>query len=274
MSTILKKSHIGFWVVVAAVSAIFVCSSVALAIARGYQTDDTSLQPGMVVSLSSAGTAENPKVERATIDSGEKTIGVTVSPEDSLVTTGALGQQVYVQTDGEADVFVSDINGKPKKGDLLAVSPLRGILVLASSNTGTVVGTALEDFDDNGASTQTVSKNGSSVEVKLDKIRANLDRKATDGQGVQAESALERLGRTLVGRQVGEIRVVVALIIFLVVLVAEGGIIYGAVSSAITSLGRNPLARKVIVREMVRVITVALLVLAFGFASIYAILHV
>lgn len=257
--------------VVAAVLSVVYCAAV-LAVARGYATDDTSLQSGMVVALSPDGTAEQPKVERATIESGDKAIGVTVNVDESLLTTGSSSQQVYVQTDGEAEAFVSDINGAPQKGDLLAVSPLRGILIKTGTNTGTVVGTALEDFDDGGATTQNVDKEGTNLSVKIDKIRINLDRKTSGQNGQETDSSLERLGRSIVGKEVGEIRVVVALIIFFIVLVAEGGIIYGAVSSAITSLGRNPLARKIIIREMVRVVLIAVVVLLFGLASIYAIL--
>lgn len=258
---------------VAVIGLFFVVTAgVVSAVARGYATDDTALLPGMVVALSSAGTAEQPKVERATIESGDRTIGISVSVDESLLTTGAIGQQVYIQTDGEAEAFVSDINGAPKKGDLLAVSPLRGVLIKTGTNTGTIVGTALEDFDDGLASTQSIEKGGATLDVRVDKIRINLDRKATGQNGLETDSSLERLGQAIVGKEVGEIRVIVALIIFFIVLVAEGSIIYGAVSSAITSLGRNPLARKIIVKEMLRVVFIAAAVLVFGLASIYAIL--
>lgn len=269
-----KLSRYRLAAMVAGVFAVIMLSPLAFALARGYTTDDVDLKTGMVVALSQSGTAEQPKVERATIDNQDKTIGVTVSVDENLLTTGAVGQEVYVQTDGETEVFVSDINGIPKRGDLLAVSPLKGILVKSDTNTGVIVGTALEDFDATLASTQNVDKSGVSVDVKVDKIRTNLDIKGVNNGAAQTDSSLERLGRSIVGREVGEIRVVVALIIFLVVLVAEGGIIYGAISSAITSLGRNPMARKIIVREMVRVVIIAVSVLGFGLAAIYAILWV
>ena len=82
------------------------------------------------------------------------------------------------------------------------------------------------------------------------------------------------IGKGLLGKKVGEIRVVIALILFLIVLIAEGAIIHGAISSAITALGRNPMARKTIIKEMVRVIFVAIIVLVIGLASIYMILWV
>ena len=85
---------------------------------------------------------------------------------------------------------------------------------------------------------------------------------------------MSKLGKSLVGRDVGEIRVLIALLVFMIVLIAEGGIIYGAVSSAITALGRNPLARKVIQREMLQVFVVAIIVLVVGLGAMYAILWI
>ena len=253
---------------------LLVAGSAVHALARGYATDDTGLQDGMIVALAADGTADNPKVERATTENGTKAIGVAVNVDENLLTTGASGQQVYIQSDGETEIFVSDINGSPSKGDLLAVSPLKGVVVKSDTNTGVVVGTALEDFDANRAVSQSVEKDSGTIEAKIDKVRINLDLKGVEPGEHIADSSLERLGRSIVGREVGEIRVVVALVIFLVVLVAEGGIIYGAISSAITSLGRNPMARKIIVREMIRVVAIAVSVLAFGLGSIYAILWI
>lgn len=243
------------------------------AIATGYATSDPFLQPGMTVALSKTTDANNPTVERADSTSDTKPIGVTVNPNENLVTTGAVNKQVYVQTTGEAEAFVSDLNGLPKKGDLLSVSPLKGVLVKADETTASIVGSALEDFSQDGSSSQTVNKDGTSINVKIDKLKISLDQKGQQ-YAAQSNSSLERLGRSITGRDVGEIRVVIALIIFLIVLVTEGGIIYGAVSSAITALGRNPMARRGIVKELVRVILIALFVLTIGLGAIYLILWV
>jgi hypothetical protein len=252
---------------------LFIAIPTALAIATGYASDDDAVQPGVTVSLSESSTADSPKVVRAVSGVQNKPIGVAVSPDESIVTTGAVDKTVYVQASGEVDAFVSDLNGTPKRGDLLAVSPLRGVLVRADATTETIVGTALEDFPEVAVSTQSIDKDGTSVSIKLDQLRISLDQK---GQELNAtpDTALERLGRSLTGKRVGEIRVIIALIIFLIVLVAEGSIIYGAVSTAITALGRNPMARSSIIKELVRVVFIAMGVLTLGVAAIYAILWV
>jgi len=257
------------------IAGCFLLSGVAsvLAIATGYASNDTDLQPGMTVSLTE-GSDTNPSVERAVIGGTSHPIGVTVAPDQNIVTTGAESKQVYVQTTGEVDAFVSDLNGIPKKGDFLSISPLKGVLVKSDSLSGaSIVGAALEDFSEDSLPSQTIEKSGTAVSVKIDRMRISLDQKGQSFSN-EAESGLEKLGRSVTGRSVGEIRVVIALVIFLIVLISEGGIIYGAVSSAITALGRNPMARRTIIKELLRVIGIALVVLGIGLAAIYAILWV
>lgn len=262
-------------ILIAVLCVTLLASGVAAASARGYRTNDTGLMPGMVVALSESSNAEEPRVERAALDKNQKVIGVTTVPGSELVTIGSAHDAVYVQTTGEAAVYVTDLNGDVKNGDLLAPSPVLGILMKADKNTAPVVGISLEDFQAAAAETKTLEANQGTRDVKIRKMRINLDHKAASNQQASmTDSSLERLGRSVVGRDVGEIQVVAALVIFLAVLVAEGGIIFGAVSSSITAVGRNPMAKKFIQREMVRVLAIALTVLVLGVGAIYLILWI
>lgn len=256
--------------------AVFGPGQTALAIARGYASDDSSLQPGMVAALSEASTADSPKVKRASQDDGDRIIGVTTTSERDLLTITSGGQQVYVQAAGEVDAFVSDINGTVKSGDLLTISPILGLLMKAESDSELILGIALEDFDESMAQTKTIDDNGESRDVKVVKTRLNLDSKTASNQGTgEGENALNQLGRAVTGRHdISEVQVVAALLIFLMVLVAEGAIMYGAVSSSITALGRNPMARKIIIKEMSRVVLITFGVLMVGLSAIYGILWI
>jgi hypothetical protein len=247
----------------------------ASALAQGYATDDQDLRPGMVAALSETSTSENPKVERAAQDNMDKVIGVTTTPGSDLVTVVSGPDQVYVQTTGEVDAFVSDINGEVKTGDLLTISPLRGVLMKADNSTATVVGIALENMTDQESEVVTVDETGGQRDVQVVTLRINLDHKAASNQQANTtDSSLSRVGEAVTGRDVTEVRVLAGMVIFLIVLVAEGGIIYGAVSSAITAMGRNPMARKIILKEVVRVVLIALMVLGLGVLAIYAVLWV
>lgn len=248
----------------------------ASAIARGYATDDQGLQPGMVVALSDASTADKPKVKRASQDDGDKIVGVTTTPDKELITIASGEQQVYVQISGEVDAFVSDMNGIVKHGDLLTISPILGVLMKANDGSTTIIGIALQDFNESAAETKSITEGNGSRDIKVVKTKLNLDRKAASNErGAGSSSSLQKLGESVTGRSdISEVQVVAALIIFLVVLVAEGSIMYGAVSSSITSLGRNPMARKIILKELVRVLLITFGVLTVGLSAIYGILWI
>lgn len=243
-------------------------------VARGYNTDDTGLKPGMVVAITNENDPDNPKVERASTENASKSVGVVTTDGESSLTLSSGSKKVLVETGGEVDAYVSDINGAVKQGDLLAVSPLKGILMKGDDVSGVVLGIALEDAELDAEDSYSTEISGDKKTALITRIRVSLDQKAISNAPQKTDSSLERLGKSVVGKEVSEIRVVVALIIFIMVLIAEGGIIYGAVSSAITSLGRNPLARNVIRSEVTRVLAVALGVLLIGLAAIYMILWV
>ncbi len=260
-------------VLAAVVLALAAVQSV-LAIARGYEAVDTGLQVGMVVALSTEGSAT---VERANQTNAKRIVGVVTTFDASSVTLASGEAKVLVESEGQVLSYVSDLGGQVKQGDLLVMSPLKGILMKADeTTTSPVIAIAAEDVvatvDD--ALTYSVEQSGSKKETKIVKAKVNLNRQgAVSNGGARGEpSTLAKLGKAVVGKEVGEARVLAALIIFIIVLIAEGGIIYGAVTSSITALGRNPMARKIIRREIAQVVIVAIGVLLVGLAGVYGIL--
>lgn len=266
MSKILKSISIAVLLSV----AIFSTSS---AITNGYETNDTTLQPGIVVKLTSSDNPDKPKVERATSDEPKNVIGVVTTIDESTVVIASSEQSVYVETNGEVDTYVSDINGEIKRGDLLEISPFSGILAKYRPGSNSVFGLALEDFASKISQSYTIQANKGEQKTNIAKIKINMDQKGLQTNTIN-DSTLEKLGLSVVGKEVSEMRVLVALIIFVIVMVAEGTILYGSISSAVTSIGRNPLARKFIKRELIKIIAVALIVMLIGLGAIYLILWV
>lgn len=268
-----EKRKTGFFIFFYSGLLVFaVLSSTVFAISVGYQTNDNSLKPGMVAALSPASNEAVPAVEAATQKDLQKIIGVTTTIEDSSITVGSSGQTVFVESEGEVKAYVSDMSGEVKQGDQLTLSPLNGILAKATDNSRIILATALEDFPAFATQSYEIDTKEGSETTNIGLMRINLDTKSLVSG--DAASSLEQLGRSVAGKEVNEIRVIVALVIFLLVLFAEGGIIYGAASSSITSLGRNPLAGKVIKKQLFQVTMVAFGVLTVGLASIYLILWV
>jgi len=262
--------------VVAAILLTLLAGGAVLAqnLSRGYVSDDPGVRPGMVVALSQASTAETPVVERAAPETLDKVVGIATQPGETLVALGSGRHQVYVQTSGTVEAFISDLNGEVKKGDRVTVSPLRGVLMLASSQDSSV-GVLTDDFPAAGRQSQTIDTPEGEKTVNVAKSKIEFTRPAGAGEPRNADkSALQKLGEAVTGKAVSNLQVVAALLIFLVVMVAEGSIIYGAVSSAMTSVGRNPLSKDLIRGDLLRVLALAIGVLLVGLASVYIILNI
>ncbi len=261
---------LGMSMVVTAVTILFMVMPAA-AIGRGYTTDDKGLQTGMVAALSTEGSS---KVERASQTNSQRVVGVVTTFDSSSVTVASGTAKVLVETEGEVDAYIGDMGGSVTQGSLLVLSSVKGVLMKAPTGTaGTTIGIAAGDFNTAEHSTYTIDENGKPKDVQIYKLKINLNHQGNNS-GSTENSTLSNIGRAIVGKNVGETRVVVALILFTIVLIAEGGIIYGAISASITALGRNPLARKVIRQEMTRVILVALMVLLFGLGAVYGVLWI
>lgn len=244
----------------------------AIALTSGYFTNDTQIKTGMTVSLSQESTAERSLVERASISRPDKIIGVVVSLEDSLLTVTSEDSEVYVATTGEVNAYVLDINGDIKQGDSLTISPVRGILMKASETSASVTGIALEDFDSAEAETVEVDNEDGNQTAKLEQIKINIDPRVSRGASAEGQSYFERLGRVFTSKEVSEVQVLAAFVIFLVVLVVEGGLMYGAIASTITALGRNPYSKRLIYVAFLRSLALACVVLLIGLGSMYMVI--
>jgi hypothetical protein len=269
----INRSKVLCTVVLSCLAVFIVCTAQVFAIARGYTSSDEGLDAGMVAALSESGTSE---VERADQNNSKRIVGVVTTFEESSVTLASGDSKVLVESEGEIDAYISDIGGKVSKGDLLVLSSFKGILMKAGNvENSIVVGVAAEDSDATATDNPThytYQDNGATKSTEITKIKVNLNKQGTNTAAAATPSPLAKLGESVTGKQVSDIRVLAALTIFILVMIAEGGIIYGAVTSAITALGRNPMARQIIRREMTRVIIVAIVVLSLGLGAVYGVL--
>lgn len=238
----------------------------------GYQTGDDNLKPGLVVAIDTS-RGDDTWVTIANRDSSKNIVGIVTTIEDSFIAITSSQRKLYVENEGEVETYVSDINGEVRAGDLLTLSPVSGVLMKALP-TDAAIGLSLENLNDKTTETYQLNSSQNIQETKLRRLKINFNLKAFQGAQTGTDSTLKRLGRAIVGKEIGELRLVVATLILLVVLIVEGSIIYGAVSSSLTALGRNPMAKTVIKRELLRVFVVTLFVLILGVSAIYAILWV
>ncbi len=249
----------------------------AASIAQGYITSDSELIVGMGASLSQDSSSNKTSVERSSVANKGKFVGIVTTKDASLVTLSTQTSNLYVATQGQAATYVTDINGAIHKGDYVAVSPLKGVLMKASGTESTVVGSALADFDTGGANSQEVTKgDGSKQMVKVGLVQIDVNpRTINSGEAAtQEKSFLQQLGQSLAGKSISDWQVVTVLVIFLLLLVVEGSLMYGAIHSAIISIGRNPLSRSGVYKQLLQVLVTAVAVLSIGMVVIFGVLKV
>ncbi|MEO5627853.1 MAG: hypothetical protein ABIQ89_03115 [Candidatus Saccharimonadales bacterium] len=245
---------------------------------QGYKTNDTTISKGMAVAVASTqstDTTVTTQVEKSTIAQASSTLGVVVDPGQDLVTVSTSGDQVYVANSGLVTVYATDINGPVKFGDLLAPSPIAGVLMKANQGSVGILGVAQEDFPSKTAEKVSVqNESGQTVEAKVALVRLNMDVKFSTSNEASGKSLLERIGEAVVRRPVNTTQVVVAMVILTILLLVEGTIIYGAINSSIVSLGRNPLAKRTIMRGLGQIIILVMIVLGLGLAAVYLVLWI
>lgn len=249
----------------------------AAALAQGYVAGEASLQKGTVVKLRPDSSGGQPVVEKAAYEDADKVIGVTVELTDGLATESPAGSQVYVEQSGPAQAYVSDLNGTVKKGDLLTLSTLSGVLMRSSDQSVTTIGTALEDFPGQNAQAVDVTDSSGATQksqISLIGINVNILPPSSVAVSRNTNNLLDKLSNALVGREINGLRVLAALAIFATLLVIEGEIIYGTITTSISAIGRNPLARSLIGRESLKSVVTGLIVLIVGTAAISVLLWV
>lgn len=120
-------------------------------IAEHYPTDDTSLEPGDVVSFS----AQNSTfIEKATASSTQYLAGV-ISTEPGVLLGKNIENARPVALNGRVPVKVSNENGAINIGDYLTVSSQPGVAAKATS-PGMTIGMALEAYNQSGVGKITV----------------------------------------------------------------------------------------------------------------------
>ena len=264
--------HLAAMVVCSAVFGLLaVGHTVSAAVSQGFVTDDKALRQYMAVSLSGDNYQGHPLVQSSSINQVGGAIGVVVGLSDSLLTVAPVSSQVYVVSSGPTKAYVSDIDGAPVKGDILTLSPLRGIL-MKGDKTGSkfVFGKALKNFNLTGSQViKAQDSNGQPITTHVAIMDIDIAiNPALSSNAEQSSSWLSNLGANITGHQISSLRVLAALAIFFTLMVIEGEIIYSTVSSSITAMGRNPLARKSISRQSLHSAGVAGVILMAGIGVI------
>lgn len=238
------------------------------AIARGFQTNDTNLAPGAIMSLTD--TADT--VTLADPSNTQRLVGVL--DDLPLLELDGDNKQVQVVTGGVTYGLVSNLNGEVKTGDKITTSPIRGVGMKAIESSITL-GTAQSDFSNEGATEQTIAqKDGSNKTVLINTmpIQVNVAFYQAPTEQTNLPPILNDLASTVAGREVSPVRIIVALLILLVALISMAVLLYSSVKSSVISIGRNPLSEHAVYKSLWQIGLIVLGILLLTVLAIYLIL--
>lgn len=245
-------------------------SNGSAAISQGFQTNDTNLRAGALVSLEGG---NSDRVELANRDRIEQLVGVVGDKPLIALSTGASETQVVTQ--GVVSVLVSTVNGDIKAGDKITASPINGVGMKATESS-LVVGTAREDLAGKSTHEITVTddnKNTKQVQVGTIPVQINITYFAgTDTTQSFLPAFLQQMANSIAGQEVSVLRVVIGLLILIAGFIGAGILVYSSVQSSIISIGRNPLSEGAVHKSLLQVGVIAVSLLLVTVMASYLVL--
>jgi hypothetical protein len=245
---------------------------------QGYQSDQR-LQKGMIIRLKSG---DGTKVQAVSQKDQGEIFGVVVSSSDaavSLSNTGA-AQETFVANSGQYEVLVSTQNGAIKTGDFIAVSSLDGIGMRADRKQEFVLGKALTSFDGRGSaeSNTTLKTSTGEQQVAIGRVSIEVSVAHNPSYSQQDKAGvphfLESLVQAVTDKPVTAFRIYASLAIVIICALIAGAIMFAGVRTGMIAVGRNPLAKKIISRNLIQVILMALIVFVIGLIAVYLLLRI
>lgn len=257
---------------------VFIFATVmAQTVSQGYGTTG-NVQKGMIVRIDPK---DSTKVKALSTDSDGAMQGVVVAANDTVVSLGGGSDndfEVYVASTGKYDALVSTQNGSIEVGDVIGISALDGIGMKADTKQTVILGKALTAFDGvtNVNGTASLSTNNGTKKVSIGFIQIDISIShnplAASVEGPPVPSFLQNSGEFIAGKPVSTIRLYVGAGILFITLFMTSSLLYGGVRSSLVSIGRNPLAKKSILRGLVQVVVLGLIVFVIGLLAIYLLL--
>jgi hypothetical protein len=248
----------------------------AQAVSQGYGVTG-SVQKGMIVQIDPNNTK---KVLPLGNKSDKSMLGVVVAANDTVVSLGgdSSAYQVYVASTGKYDALVSTQNGNIKAGDIISISALDGIGMKANADQNVILGKALTDFNGSvnvsGTATLATSNGTKNVSIGFIQIDISISHNplAVSVSGPPVPAFLRKSGESIAGKPVSTVRLYVSMGVLVVTLFMTASLLYGGVRSSLISIGRNPLAKKSILRGLIQVVVLGLIVFVIGLVAIYLLL--
>jgi hypothetical protein len=243
-------------------------------VTQGYKADGT-LQNGMIVRLKPH-TADTVQA----LDQKNETdmYGLVVAPADATVSLSNPNQNdIYVATFGQYNALVDTQNGPIQVGDQLVISAVDGIAMKSDTKHQVLIGKALQSFADNSNAEGHIKvSDGQTVAIGRIVVDIGVARNPTYSGDVAAgvPHFLTNIARAITNKPLTALRLYGSLAVMFATLAVAGFILFAGVRSGMTSIGRNPLAKKSILRTLITVTLMALVVVLVGVIAVYLLLRI
>lgn len=248
---------------------LFCFQGISSASSQFFYVTNSNYTQGMIMSLT-----PNPGViEPSTLNNAKAMVGV-VAPNDENSFSQQSGQ-ISIRTEGEAEALVSTYNGNIIVGDKIAPSEISGVGENLSGG-GWSIGTAQSSLDSTTkGAVKTIIGNrvvyvaAIPVLVKVSYVPAPYNQANSRGWIV----SLSDIAKRIVGKQVSIKNIFFSILTVLLVLFIAGVIVNGAVRGGMLAIGRQPLTKSNIYRNMAESFTLAFLMIALGLVIAWLILR-
>jgi len=273
-----KKIHVISLTALLFIVFVFAINAYAASLIQSFSAS-ADILPGMVVSLDPNDTS---KVLPLSSNNISKLTGVVVPVgENSLVLTStkSTSQQITVANDGRYSVLVDDQDGIIKPGDYLSISTIDGIAMKASDSEKDVIGQAAGTFN---PTTNTVIGKETITNINNQKQTLNIgqilvDVKLSPNPTYQQFSSnvpkfLARFANTVADKSVSSERIYLSILVIGLSLFIAAVILFSSIHSGIGAIGRNPLAKKSILRGITKSVVTAIIIIIIGILAVYLIL--
>lgn len=245
-------------------------------IVQSYTTDGT-VQVGMIVGLKKG---DNSTVVPLTSDTVTNMFGVAISATDAPITlSGDAAHQAYVATTGQYNVLVSDENGAIKTGDYISISALNGIGMKALDTEPVVLGRAARDLTDSSLIAKNVEVKGAAgqatvVNIGVVPVTITVANNPKGGHGTgNLPGFLQVAAGGIADKPVSAGRVYLSLAVLILAAFIAGSLLYSGVRGSLLSIGRNPLAKKYIIRGLIQTVLTAVIIFILGLFGVYLLLR-
>ncbi|HEX4774078.1 MAG TPA: hypothetical protein VH234_01005 [Candidatus Saccharimonadales bacterium] len=240
----------------------------AVAISQGYHANQSIAAGTLVASGNQSNT-----IVVADASHQSSLLGVVVTSNSSSLATTSTFAQTQVVTSGTVQAYVTDLNGVIKTGDPITISPIKGVGMKAT-NAGTIVGMAAGNTSHGAGSPVTVrSSDGSLHHATVQSIPISVSTEVYNPfLGGKVLGSVQNFVDTIANRPVSLARLVMSSLVLLFAALAVTIVLYTGIHNAFISIGRNPLAKYVINRALIKTIVGAIVIVGSSLGFAYLIL--